>query len=79
MSTVDIVRMLSVQKFITDNDAWLILSAPSKHLKSQSLLESLQKLKPSVWIKMCDLLNTKSLKHVSGHLMKGIHAYVNLC
>ena len=71
MLTVDIVKMLSVQKFITDNHAQMILSAPSEHLKSQSLLESLQRLKLSVWIKMCDLLITKSLKHVGSQLMEG--------
>ena len=71
MLTVDIVKMLSVQKFISDDDEQMILSAPSKHLESQSLLETLQKLKLSVWIKMCDLLNTKSLKHVSSQLMEG--------
>ena len=71
MLTVDIVKILSVQKVISDNDAQMILSAPSEHLKSQSLLESLQKLKSNVWIKMCDLLKAKSLKHVSSQLMKG--------
>ena len=71
MLIVDIVKMLSIQKFITNDDAQMILSAPSKHLESQSLIESLQKLKLSVWIKMCDLLNAKSLKHVSSQLMKG--------
>ena len=71
MLTVDIVKMLSVHKFISDDDEQMILSAPSKHLKSQSLLKTLQKLKLSVWIKMCDLLNTESLKHVSSQLMEG--------
>ena len=33
MLTVNIVKMLSVQKFITNNDAQMTLSAPSEHLK----------------------------------------------
>ena len=71
MSTVDVFKILSVQKVITDNDAQMILSAPSEHLKSHSLLETFQKLKLSVWIKMCELLNTKSWKHVSSQLIEG--------
>ena len=33
MLTVNIVKMMSVQKFITNNDAQMNLSAPSEHLK----------------------------------------------
>ena len=67
----DIVKFMSVQKFLTDDDVQVILSAPSEHLKYQSLSESLQKFKLSMWITICDLLYSISLKHVSSQLMEG--------
>ena len=67
----DIVKMLSMQRFLTDNDAQVILSAPSEHLKFQSLLEGLKKLRLIVWIMICDTLHNKSLEHVSSQLMEG--------
>ena len=67
----DTVELLGVQKFLTHDDVQVILSAPSEHLKYQSLLESVQKFKLSMWIAICDLLHSKSLRHVSNQLMEG--------
>ena len=67
----DIIKLLGVQKFLTGDDVQVILSAPSEHLKSQSLVNCLQKLKQAMWIKICDLLHNKSLEHVSSQLMEG--------
>ena len=71
MSINDIVKLLNVQKFLIDDDAQVIISAPSEYLKYQSLLECLQKFKLSVWIMICDLLHDKSLEHVSSLLIEG--------
>ena len=71
MSIDDIVKLLNVQKFLIDDDAQVIISAPSEYLKYQSLLECLQKFKLSVWIMICDLLHDKSLEHVSSLLIEG--------
>ena len=65
------VELLGVQKFLTHDDVQVILSAPSEYLKYQSLLESLQKFKLSMWIMICDLLHNKSLGYVSNQLMEG--------
>ena len=77
----DTVKLLGVQKFLTDDDVQVILSAPSEHLKYQSLLDSLQKFKLSIWIKISDLLRSKSLEHVSSQLMEGkcflIHTHIH--
>ena len=66
----DTVELLGVQKFLTHDDVQVILSAPSEYLKYQSLLESLQKFKLSMWITICDLLHSKSLGYVSSQLME---------
>ena len=66
----DIVKMC-MQRFLTDNDAQVILSAPSEHLKFQSLLESLKKFRLNVWIMICVTLHNTSLEHVSSQLMEG--------
>ena len=67
----DIVKLLNDQKFLIDDDAQVIISAPSERLKCQCLLKSLQDLKLTEWILICDILNNKSLEHVSGQLMEG--------
>ena len=72
MSMDNIVKLFNDQKFLTDDDAQVIISAPSEHLKCQCLLKSLQDLKLTEWILICDILHKKSLKHVSSHLMEGI-------
>ena len=72
MSIDDIVKFLDVQNFLINDDAQVIISAPSEYLKYQSLLECLQKFKLSVWIMICDLLHDKSsLEHVSSLLIEG--------
>ena len=71
MSMDDIVKLFNDQKLLTDDDAQVIISAPSEHLKCQCLLKSLQDLKLTEWILICDILHNKSLEHVSGQLMEG--------
>ena len=68
----DIVKLFNDQKFLTDDDAQVIISAPSEHLKCQCLLKSLQDLKLTEWILICDILRNRSLENVSSHLMEGI-------
>ena len=67
----DTVELLGVQKFLTGDDVQVILSAPSEHLKYQSLLESIQKFKLNMWMAICDLLHSKSLDYVSNQLIEG--------
>lgn len=74
----DVVKLFMVKKLFSDDFAQVIVSAPSEHLKYQSLLESLQKFKLSVWIIICDLLCDKSLEHVSSLIMEGKTLYVNI-
>lgn len=66
----DIVKTLSIHRFLSDNDAEVILFTPSEHLKYQSLLESLKKFRLNVWIMICNTLH-KSLEHVRSQLMEG--------
>ena len=72
MSMDDIVKLFNDQKFLTDDDAQVIISAPSEYLKCQCLLKSLQDLKLTEWILICDILHNQSLEHVSGQLMEGM-------
>ena len=80
MSMNDIVKLFNDQKFLTDDDAQVITSAPSEHLKCQCLLKSLQDLKLTEWILMCDILHNRSLENVSSHLMEGIicNIFINI-
>ena len=80
MSMGDIVKLFNDQKFLTDDDAQVIISAPSEHLKCQCLLKSLQDLKLTEWILICDILRSKSLENVSSHLMEGIihNIFINI-
>ena len=71
MSMDDIVKLFNDQKFLTDDDAQVIISAPSEHLKCQCLLKYLQDFKLTEWILICAILHKKSLEHVSGQLMEG--------
>ena len=68
----NIIKFFSNHTLFTDDDLDVISFAPSEYLKNQLLLRYLQRLKLSMWSKICDILhNTKSLRHVGSQLMNG--------
>ena len=68
----DIGKMFSSRKIFTNDDLEVISFTPSEYLKRQFVLQTLQCLKLSVWIMICDVLdNTKFKSSVGSQLRYG--------
>lgn len=68
----DIVKLFMSHKFLNDDDSEVMSFAPSEQSKKIFLIQTLQHLKLSLWLMICDVLdNTKSTKHVGSQLKNG--------
>ena len=86
-----ICKMFNSRKIFTNDHLEVISFTPSEYLKRQFVLQTLQCLKLSVWLMICDVLeNTKFMSRVGSQLRDGtlfqihiIHLvtynYVHLC
>ena len=70
--TDSIVQLFSSHKLFTDDDLEAISFSPSEYLKSQFLLDNLQRFKLIMWIKICNIMHSdKSLEHIGSQLRDG--------
>ena len=67
-----ICKMFNSRNIFTSDDLEVISFTPSEYLKRQFVLQSLQCLKLSMWIMICDVLdNTKFKSSVGSQLRDG--------
>ena len=68
----DICKMFNSRNIFTNDDLEVISFTPSEYLKRQFVLQTLQGLKLSMWIMICDVLdNTKFKSSVGSQLRDG--------
>ena len=66
----DICKMFNSHNIFTNDDLEVISFTPSEYLKRQFVLQTLQGLKLSMWIMICDVLDNTRFKSSVGRQLR---------